>query len=1034
MIAFFTKHPTAANILMFIFMAVGAFSLPNIQRETIPDPTTPTVQIQIAYPGASPQEVYTEVVEPINDALASVVNLNELKSEARDSVAIIKAEVVDGTDAAIFQAEIEAAVAGVTDLPSLTGAPTISRTDLALPALTVVISAPLDEVRLKAYLEDVKKRLLALDGVSSLRLDGFSATLIRIEIDPQKLKDRGLSSAAVVRQIANQSRDIPLGQIETGGKVLSLRYAEKKRSVEELENLVVSEASNGARVYLKDLAEIRIVLEQPGQKALLEGKRAGVLQVLKTKDEDILGLADQVRAFLIREKEIHPQVEAYIARDGADIVKQRLTLLGKNATQGLLLVFLALFIFFDRRLSFWVAMSLPVSFLGSFAIVPYTELTLNMLTSIGLLLALGLLMDDGIVIAESINDCRKSGMSAEDAAIEGVKAVGPGVFSSFITTCCVLGPLAFVAGDIGKVLRALPLMLILVVIVSLVEAFLILPNHLSHALAKQGDRGWRRHVDRMVNAFEDRVLGPTVKLLNRFRYLTLGLAVGVFIASVSLVAGGLVKADVFPALEGDVVVARLQLGPETPLRVTEQAVQKIVDGLKASEEELSPNSPFLKRIYVEFGKNTEAFNSGENLATITARLQPSQDRSVRLQELFDEWRNRVGNFPEQISLTYSEPSIGPGGREIELRFTGLPLEELSLASEAAVQEISKYKGVSNVTADVRKGRRSVELRQTAGALAAGLDGNTLGNQLRTAFQGNEAYQFQLDGITHEVEVRFSNENRTSEKLDNFEAQLSNGTSAPLDSFVEQSTGRDWSRIAATNGVIAITVGGDADERVVTGGSVISAFKDDGLPKLQARYPGLKMTVAGRAEDGAKTGKSMARAAAVGMLGVYFLLSYQFRSYFEPLVVMTAIPFSLVGVIWGHYFFGLALSLPSVMGFLSLGGVVVNDSILLIIYLKALVAEGVPIDEAIRRSGKRRFLPIFLTSITTIAGLLPLLFEKSLQAQILIPLANAVCFGLLSATALIVLVIPCLYRICWDLGLSSAKVKASIEKESELGID
>ena len=483
-------------------------------------------------------------------------------------------------------------------------------------------------------------------------------------------------------------------------------------------------------------------------------------------------------------------------------------------------------------------------------------------------------------------------------------------------------------------------------------------------------------------------------------------------------------------VEGDVVVARLQLSPETPLRVTEGAVERIVGSLKETEEALSPGEPFIQKIYVEYGKNTEAYNTGENLATITARLMPAQDRTVRLQQLFDEWRGRVGTFPDQISLTYSEPSIGPGGREIELRFTGLPLEELSQATEEAVRELSSYKGVSNLTADVRKGRRSLELRQREGALAAGLDGSTLGNQLRTAFQGSEAFQFQVSGITHEVEVRLASEDRTLESLDNFEAQLLNGQMAPLDSFVEQTFDRDWSRIASIDGQLAITVGGAADERIVTGTSVIRDFQKNGLPELQKRFPGLEMTIAGRAEDGAETGASMARAGLIGLLGVFFLLSYQFRSYFEPLVVMVAIPFALVGVIWGHYLFGLSISLPSVMGFLSLGGVVVNDSILLILYLKELLAQGVDIDEAIRRSGKRRFLPIFLTSITTIAGLLPLLFEKSLQAQILIPLANSVCFGLLASTVLIVLVVPCLYRICWDLGLTNVEKLESPANNSE----
>lgn len=1021
MIKFFVKHPTAANILMVIFLAVGLLSLPGIQRETIPNPTRVTVQIQVVYPGASPEEVYTEVLNPLDRALKSVVNLYEVKAEARDSVAILTVKKTDIGEAATFQAEVEAAVGGVTDLPDLAEEPTIRRTDLAQPALTVVVTAPMDEVRLKAYLDDMATRLMQIKGISSVSLSGFSQTLVRIETDPKKLRQFSLSAAEVVAKVRGQSRDVPLGEIESNGRVIRLRYEEKKKTPAELENLVLTESVNGGQVLLGDVAQIKTVLQDPEQQAFLGEKRAGVLTIDKTDDEDIMNIASLVRGFLEKEKKLRPQVESYIARDGADVVRQRLTLLGTNAIQGLFLVFLTLWIFFDFKLSFWVAMSLPVSFLGAFALVPFTGLTLNMLTSVGLLLALGLLMDDGIVIAESINDRRKAGMPAAEAAIQGVKAVSSGVFSSFITTCCVLGPLAFLKGDIGKVLRVLPLILILVVGISLIEAFLILPSHLSHALKEKPDRGWRKHVDRLVDTFEDKILGPTVGLLSRFRYITVGTAFAMFLISISLVAGGKVQADVFPALEGDVVVARLQLAPESPLRQTQAAVDKLRKELLATQEALSPGKPFIKQMYVEFGRNTEAFGTGKNLATLTARLVPSQERDVRLQDLFDDWRSRVGTFPDQISLTYSEPSIGPGGREIELRFSGLPLERLAEASQDVIDELSEYKGVSNLTADVRRGKRQLKLQQADGALALGLDGQVIGNQLRTAFQGSEVYQFQVQGLSHEVEVRLAEELRTADQLESLEARLTNGESAPMSQFVSQEVEESWSRIAVVNGLLSITVAGDTDERITTGGAIIRAFSADGLKKLQEKYPGLTMTVAGRAEDGAETGKSMAKAGIVGLLGVFFLLSYQFRSYFEPLVVMTAIPFSLVGVLWGHYLFGLSLSLPSVMGFLSLGGVVVNDSILLVLYLKELLAEGVPIDEAIRRSGKRRFLPIFLTSITTIAGLSPLLFEKSLQAQILIPLANSVCFGLMAATFLIVLVVPCLYRICWDLGLSSAEV-------------
>ena len=1011
---------------MLVLCAAGLLTLPLLQRETLPDVSKVTVQVQVVYPGASPEEVYDEVVDPLSEALEGVVNLNELRSEARDSLGLIYAEMQDSGDAPVFQAEVEAAVNSVIDLPSLSERPIVRRTDLTQPGLVVAVAAPMPELRLKEYLEALKEQLLHLDEISSVDVAGFSQTLIRVEVDRERLRHYGISASELVRRVSSQSRSTPLGEVQSNGRLLRLRLKEERRDIAGLEELVVVERPDGSSVKLMELATIRTVLEEPHDRVELNGQRGGLLVIRKTRSEDIIKIQRATKAFMKAEMERRPQTEMLLVRDGGDIVQQRLSLLARNAFQGLILVFIALWVFFDTRLSFWVAMSLPVSFLGAFAVVPFTGLTINMLTSTGLLLALGLLMDDGIVIAESINDRRKAGMSSVDAAVEGTRAVGAGVFSSFITTLCVLGPLAFISGDIGKILRVLPLMLILVVAVSLVEAFWILPNHLAHALHQPRDRGWRRHVDRLVDLFQDRVLIPVVGFLVKFRYISAGTAVGVFLATLSLIAGGKVGVDVFPALEGDIVVARIQMAPETPLARTTEAVEHVHRALLATEEETSPNRDLIRYLYVEYGKNPDANDTGEHLATLTARLYPAGERDVRLARFFETWRKHVGLLPDAVQVTLREPNLGPGGRDLEFRLEGVGLEELLQASREVVNYMDQFDGVSNMSTDIRRGQRRLELTQKAGALGSGLDGNALSDQLRTSFQGQQAYQFQLRGIQNEVEVRFSEPSRTGTELDRFQAILNNGGSAPLESFVTQKMGQGWSRIPSIDGRLTVTVAGDLDDQKVTSRPLIAALQDNLLPELQERHPGLKLRLAGRAEDGQKTAKSMARAGLVGLLGVFFLLSYQFRSYFEPLVVMVAIPFSLVGVIWGHYLFGLSITLPSVMGFLSLGGVVVNDSILLVLYLKELRANGVEAREATLQASRRRFLPIFLTTITTIAGLSPLLFETSLQAQILIPLANAVCFGLMSATLLIVLAVPCLYNICDDFGLTQSVAGISEE--------
>lgn len=1033
MIRFFTKHPTASNLLMFLFIVLGLMSVKSLRRETFPDFTATKVEIRVIYPGATAEDVEEGVCQRIEDAIDGVNFVAEIVSEAREGIGVVVVEMEENGNLSEFLEDIKTEIDAIDDFPQQTERPIVKLLNRTESVVSIAVSGPMAPTDLKTYCEELKERLKLEAGVSLVTLKGFSDRQIRIQIAAPKLMQYGISTDAIADVIARQSVDLPAGSIQTTDQEVLVRFTDERRTVQAFEDLVVMASASGAEIRLGDIAEIRDVFELDEDKFLFipqphndgdEIKRAGLLEITKTKAEDILTVFNKVNVFVEREnRAAPPAVQLTLTQDISSIVQDRLQMLFTNGWQGLILVFLALWLFFSVRLSIWVVMGLPISFLGAFFIMPHINYSLNMLTMVGLLIGLGLLMDDAIVIAENVAKHLNRGKSALNAAIDGVSEVKNGVLSSFATTVMVFGPLSYLEGNMGKVLKVMPVVLILVLVVSLIEAFWILPHHLAHSLhdhdPNQVNR-FRRRFNRLIEKVREQILGRIVDWAISWRYLAVGATMAALILSIGMFPAGKLKFQPFPDIDGDVIQARLLLPQGTPLTRTESVVARLIHGLKQVDSEYTPRQPgnqhLVQNISVQYNTNPDAYESGPHVATISADLLKAETRNARVDEVLNRWRQIAGPIADVISLKFCEPAIGPAGRPIEIRLRGRNLDQLKTASLEIQEWLTQFKGVFDVFDDLRPGKPEMRIRMREGALAAGLNAQAAAAQLRSAFYGKTVSEIQVHKESYEIDVRLADADKNSlADLAYFHVTLPDGKQAPLGSVAIITQDRGYARIAAVNGQRCVTIQGDVDSKITNANEIRNKMKKTFMPGFRKKYPEIRFSMEGAAKESKKTGGSLARGFVIGLVGIFILLSFQFRSYFEPLVVMAAIPLAFIGVIWGHILMGLDLCMPSLMGAISLCGIVVNDSILLVEFIKIGRRKNMEIAAAARQASRERFRAVLLTSVTTIAGLTPLLMEKSLQAQILIPLAASIVFGLMATTILVLLIVPAMYTIAGDWG-------------------
>ncbi len=1026
MIRYFVTHPTASNLLMLIIIVLGLTALPKLQRDTFPVTPATEVEVRLAYPGATALDVEQGICHVTEESLDTVQDIVEVRCDARENIAIVTAKMLETADLGTFYEDVKSAVDSITTFPEKVEPPSTVLLERTANIASIAISAEpglqLSAESLQQYAERVKSRISRDPRIAQVRLSGFSDREILIRINQADLQKYALTVNDVNQAIRSQSIDSPAGTLEDRDGSIIVRYNEQRKTLDEFSKLIVYSSDEGGMVSLGDIASIDYHYEKPEEKILFNGQRAALLEIIKTTQQDSLRVMDAVQENLQRELTLAPKgIRLEISQDVTTNIKDRLRILLENGVAGLILVFITMWAFFSFRYSFWVTMGLPVSFLGAVFAMNLFGYSINMITMVALLVAIGLLMDDAIIISENIATQIKQGKNITQASIEGVQQVLPGVVSSFLTTIMIVGPLFFLSGKMGAVLRYMPAVLVITLAVSLIEAFLILPAHLHHSLThshKNNRSRFQLWFNEKFESVRDRIFAPLVSLSVKRPYISLGVMLFILLLSFATIPAGWLKFRAFPQLESDVIQARILLPQGSSLERTEEVVAKVEAGLKALNENYSPKQKqgmdLVRNVTVLYNNNVDSNENGTHIATVSADLIRAENRNGSIDQMLLDWRELTGEVGDVINLSFTDKERGVAGKAIDIRLQGSNLEMLKKASLDLQGYLREFNGVIEVYDDIRPGKPeiSIHLKKQAGVL--GINSAQVSAEVRAALQGVTGLEVQASKETQAVTVRLSDQDRKGlNDLQFLQVRNKSGELVALSSVADLTMTRGLARVHRVNGQRTATIQGKLNTTLINASELMRRVKNEYMPELKQKFPGVKPSFQGQGKETADTASSLIIDIAIGILGVFVILSFQFRSYIQPLAVMLAMPMGAIGVIWGHLALGLELSIPSLVGMATLAGIVVNDNILLVTFIKERLREGVAIGEAVQFAAQDRFRAIVLTSMTTIVGLLPLLMETSTQAQLLIPIVASLAFGLAAATLFSILLVPAFFKILDD---------------------
>jgi multidrug efflux pump subunit AcrB len=1021
MISFFVRHPVASNLMMVLLCILGIGVLGNLERETFPEFEASTVGAKVIYPGASARDVDEEICSPLESALTGTNGLAELTCLSTDGMATATAELEEGGDLTLFFNDVFSAVSGINDFPTDAEAPTVeilARSDLVA---LVAVSGIAGKQGLIEYADQLADQLQALPGVADISVSGITDRELQVVFDEDTLYRYGLSTGDIVNAIRARSLSQPLGSAELDESSIVLRYADTRRTISDLEDLIVLQNSSGSFVRLRDLAEVRMMDTDENIASFIDGDQAAIISVSKSKNVDSIRVFEAVETVLNAERAAYPApFRITVTNNLTELVEERLNLIAENIALGLVMVFITMWLFFSLREALWISAALPVSFLGTLFAMSVFGITINMITLVALLMAVGLIMDDSIVIAENIDKWRARVGPAE-ASARGALEVLPGVVSSFLTTVCVFGPLLFLAGDMGQILRFIPLVLLITLAISLFEGFFILPHHLNHGtVPKPGSKPEVHKIRLAARGLEwvkERGVLPIAALLVKLRYLTLGSVFAVLIVSIGLIASGSVKMIGFPSTESDTLTMRFSLTSGIAREHTVSTVEQLLQGLRQVDAELSPKTegakPLVERVLVRYAVNSEVYDNGSNTATITVDLLASAQRNVRADDVLEAWRLATGPIPDLIQSSFSQAEMGPGGFDLDVELTGYDLEELEAASTALRTSLLQRSDVVEAFQDFYGGRQEVQLALNEYGYLTGLTPQGLSDQLRSAFEGTETDSFRSNQSNMAVRVKLDDTVSHLTELERFPILVGNGKLVALSEVAALTLTQGYPTITRKNGKALARIRGKIDTATVTSAQISAVITNALAPELRERFPGVEIGISGATAEQNKSQSSLLKLLLLGLVGVYMVLAFQFRSYSLPVVVMLSIPFALVGTIWGHWALGMDISMPSLIGFASLAGIVVNNAILFLTFFQTHL-EGDDYVAASLDAVRARFRPILLSTSTTIAGLVPILFETSPQVQTLVPVVVSVAFGLMASMVLVLLVLPALISVYFDV--------------------
>lgn len=1037
-LGWFVGHQVLANILMFSIIFFGLLAVRTSKIEVFPEYDTDMITIQVPYRGASPAESEEGVCIRVEEAIASIDGIKRLTATAQENLGVVSAELLEDADDQKVLDDIKAAVDRIETFPVETEKPIVSLLDTRRKVITVVLHGEASEKTIKVMADRIRDDLTAMDGITQVDITGPRRYEISIEVPEENLRRYGLSFQQVAAAVAGASLDMPGGSIKTDGGEILIRTKGQKYHGPEFSDIVVLSRADGTRVLLSDIATIVDAFEDSDTRSIFDGKPAALIQVSRVGDEDALAIAEKVKNYVAEMAPTLPLGVSLSTWDDTSIIlKQRIGLLLRNARWGLILVFFCLAFFLNLRLAFWATLGIPISFLGGLAIVPHFGVSINMISLFAFIVVLGIVVDDAIVVGENIFHYLQQGFSPMDAAIRGVREMGVPVIFAVITTVAAFAPLLAVSGLMGKIMKQIPLVVIAVLLTSLFEALFILPSHLSHRPFRPRIFEGFLHLVERVQAWVDARLqafieGPYRKSLElslRWRYFSMATAISLLLLIAGLVAGGHLKFTLMPRVDADNMIAKLEMPQGLPAEQTEAILRRIEKAAEEAGREIDRErpkgaQPVILHTSLSVGQQPSAGGHGpsarqviggtsSNIGEINVQLLSSDQRDVSSTKIVNLWRKKVGEIPGAVSLSFQASLFTPGAA-ISVQLSHQNFDTLLKAVHSLQNSISEYPGVKDVANSFVLGKRELKLRLTPTGRSLGLNLSDLARQVRAGFYGEEVQRIQRGRDDIRVMLRYpAAERRSMADIEDMRIRLPGGGEAPFSTVARLSEGRGYATINRADRRRVVTVSADVDPAVANANEINAQIRKDVLPRLVHDFPGLKYSFEGEQRSQKESMQSLFRNFFVAQFAIFALLAIPFRSYTQPLIVMSAIPFGLVGAVIGHLVMGMDLSMLSVFGMVALTGVVVNDSLIMVDLINIERRSGTSLDQAIRDSGIRRFRPIMLTTATTFLGLTPMILERSLQARFLIPMAVSLGFGIIFATAITLLLVPTLYRILED---------------------
>jgi multidrug efflux pump subunit AcrB len=1012
-----------ANLLMMIVFVSGFLGIMSMNRELLPNASVNFVEITMPYPGATPAEIEEGICQRFEEAVEGIEGVKDFYTTAAEGLGMGFAEVDESADEQTVMDDIRAQVNAVTTFPRNAEKPIVNLMLYRIPVCRICLAGDIPQRQLKETAEKIKDELLAIPKISQVSVGGVADYEIAIEISEEKLRRFGLTFDEVAARVQRECLNLPGGFVRTSKEDFKIRAMGRRYRGEEFADLVVLTRPDGTIIRLDRIAEINDGFEEDPIVGHFNGERAALIIVFKTEEEDAIAISEAVDGYIAaKDPTFPPGLTLTKWGDTSRMIRERIKLLNKNGMLGLALVFGFLWLFLGLRLGFWVAMGIPISLLGSMAIVAAHGKTINMISLFGLIMVLGIIVDDAIVVGESISLHRRMGKSPMRAAIDGTLEVFWPVLAAVFTSMAAFLPLFYVSGVMGKFIAILPMVVIAALAVSLIECFFLLPAHLNHLPAAGAPTGsvsflrrkmmlFREGMERLEERFVKRVYEPFAALVVRWRYPAIASSFTVLLVMAGAFSGGFIKFTLMPDSDEDMLLTRVEFPDGTPVSVTRGAVRKLEEGLKAVSDRMETTSgkPLVNEIFSLTGSYSDYVAvKGGNIAEMLVELLPSEERNIYFETINEAWEEEVGELEGALSLSFGSIEHGPPGKSIEVWFLGDDYDECLAAAGELEEKLASYRGVYEIENDFRPGKTELHIRLKPRAYSLGFTLDDVGRQLRQGFYGAEPVRIQRGRDDVRIKVRYPlDERRSLAELESIRIRAPGGEEVPFVSVADMELTRGLSTIHRKKGQRRVSVTAEVKPELANAREVLVDLQKDFLPGIERRYPGVITTIEGEQQDSRESMESLFSGFILALLLIYLILSTIFRSYFQPLIILFTVPFGLVGALVGHLFMNLDISLMSLFGMVALTGIVVNDAIVLIECINNKIADGTPFFQALKEGGGRRFRAIMLTSITTCAGLFPLIAERSVQARFLIPMALSIASGVVAATLLTLFLVPCL---------------------------